>query len=255
MGVIGKIEFETANPKKEELIVVAGSKSHIAESFRTIRTNLSFAAPDTEKKTFIISSALPEEGKSLVSANLAVSFSQVEKKVLLVDCDLRKPRIYKIFDLERDGGLSEFLSGSSDLRIKDTSFENLKVVTSGVIPPNPAELLASKKMRNLLEKLREEFDMVIIDSAPILSAADSIEVAPLTNGVVMVIKAASTPIPSVQTAIDQISDVGGKVIGCILNNVDLEKEDYYYSYYRYYHHYYYYYDKGEKKKRKKRKLV
>lgn len=255
LGVIGKIEFEASNPKKDEL-VVASSKSHIAESFRTIRTNLSFAAPDTEKKTFIISSALPEEGKSLVSANLAVSFSQVEKKVLLLDCDLRRPRVYKIFDLEKDEGLSEFLSGSSELKIKDTSFENLKVITSGVIPPNPAELLASKKMQNLLEQLKEEFDMIIIDSAPILSAADSIEIAPHTNGVVMVIKAASTPIPSVQTAIDQISDVGGKVIGCILNNVDFEKEDYYYSYYRYYHHYYYYYDKeGKKKKRRKRKVV
>lgn len=250
LGIIGKIEFETANPKKEELIIVTESKSHIAESFRTIRTNLSFASPDTEKKTFIISSALPSEGKTLVSANLAVSFSQVEKKVLLLDCDLRRPRIHQIFNLERDEGLSEFLSGSSELKVKETRFPNLKVITSGVIPPNPAELLASKKMRNLLEQIKEEFDMIIIDSAPILSAADSIEIVPLTNGVVMVIKAASTPIPSVQTAIDQISDVGGKVIGCILNNVDLEKENYYYSYYRYYHHYYYYYDKGEKKKKR-----
>ena len=250
LGIIGKIEFETANPKKEELIIVTESKSHIAESFRTIRTNLSFASPDTEKKTFIISSALPSEGKTLVSANLAVSFSQVEKKVLLLDCDLRRPRIHQIFNLERNEGLSEFLSGSSELKVKETRFPNLKVITSGVIPPNPAELLASKKMRNLLEQIKEEFDMIIIDSAPILSAADSIEIVPLTNGVVMVIKAASTPIPSVQTAIDQISDVGGKVIGCILNNVDLEKENYYYSYYRYYHHYYYYYDKGEKKKKR-----
>jgi len=253
LGVVGRIEFLAENPRKEELIIASESKSHIAESFRTIRTNLSFAAPDTERKTFIVSSALPGEGKTLISANLAVSFSQVEKKVLLLDCDLRRPRVHELFGLERDKGLAEFLSGTSDLNIKDADFPNLKIITSGVIPPNPAELLASNRMKSFIEEMKDKFDMIIIDSAPILSAADSIEVAPLTNGVVMVAKAASTPIPSVQTAIDQIIDVGGKVIGCILNNVDLEKEDYYYSYYRYYHHYYYYYDKDEKKKKKRKK--
>ncbi len=173
-----------------------------------------------------------------------------------MDCDLRKPRVHTVFGLERDNGLAEFLGGTSDPKIKDTRFPNLKIITSGVIPPNPAELLASGKMKAFIEKMRSNFDMIIINSAPILAAADSIEVAPLTNGLVMVAKAASTPIPSIQTAIDQIMDVGGKVIGCILNNVDLEKEDYYYSHYRYYHHYYYYYDdQGKKKKKKKRRRL
>ena len=166
---------------------------------------------------------------------------------------MRKSRIHEIFGLERVDGLAEFLSGGSQLNIKDVDFENLKIITSGVIPPNPAELLASNRMKDLIEQIRDDFDLIIIDSAPILSAADTIEVAPLTNGVVMVAKAASTPIPSIQTAIDQIMDVGGRVVGCILNNVDLEKEDYYYSYYRYYHHYYYYYDKEERKKKGKKK--
>ncbi len=256
LGVVGRIEFVGENPKKEELIIDSESRSHIAESFRTIRTNLSFAAPDVERKIFIVSSALPGEGKTIISSNLAVAFSQVEKKVLLLDCDLRKPRVHTVFGLERDNGLAEFLGGTSDPKIKDTRFPNLKIITSGVIPPNPAELLASGKMKAFIEKMRSNFDMIIIDSAPILAAADSIEVAPLTNGLVMVAKAASTPIPSIQTAIDQIMDVGGKVIGCILNNVDLEKEDYYYSHYRYYHHYYYYYDdQGKKKKKKKRRRL
>ncbi len=252
LGIVGRIEFGSENPKKEELIVATDSKSHVAESFRSIRTNLSFASPDVEKKVFIISSALPAEGKTIISANLAISFSQLDTKVLLLDCDLRKPRVNEIFGIERNKGLSEFLSGASDLYIKDSKFPNLKIVTSGVIPPNPAELLASNRMKNFIENIRKDFDMVIIDSAPILSAADSIEVAPLTNGVVMVVKAGSTPIPSIQSAIDQIFDVKSKVIGCILNNVDLEKEDYYYSYYRYYHHYYYYYEGDKKKKKKKR---
>lgn len=255
LGVVGRIEFASENPKKEELIVSTDSRSHISESFRSIRTNLSFAAPDTERKAFIVGSALPEEGKTLVSANLAVSFSQVEKKVLLIDCDLKKPRMHELFGLERDRGLAEFLGGASGLNIKDANFAGLKIITSGIIPPNPAELLASKRMKELIDGMKAEFDILIIDSPPILSAADSVEIASLTDGVVMVVKAASTPIPSVQTAIDQIADVGGKVIGCILNSVDLEKEDYYYSYYRYYHHYYYYYDKDEKKKKRKTKKV
>ncbi len=246
LGIVGR-----SSDSEGELVVGSDSKSHIAESFRTIRTNLSFTLPDVEKKVFLISSALPSEGKTFICANLSAAFSQIGKKVLLIDCDLRKPRIHRIFEIEREDGLSEFLSGSnSNVNLKNSKFENLRIITSGIHPPNPSELLASQKMKKLIEDMRKEFDIIIIDSPPVLSASDSLEIAPITDGVVMVVKAGSTPIPSVQTAMTQISDVGAKIIGCILNNVDFQKEDYYYSYYRYYHHYYYYYEDGRKKKRR-----
>jgi len=180
LGVVGRFKHDPANPAKKEIIAHSEPKSNIAEGFRTIRTNLTFSCPDIEKKRFIITSALPEEGKSVAAANLAISFAQMGKRVLLLDADLRKPRIHNLFNLERSSGLSDFLAGRES-SFKKTEIPGLTVITAGAIPPNPAELLGSKKMSDLIEKTRGNFDTIILDSPPLLSVTDAAELAPLSG--------------------------------------------------------------------------
>ena len=241
LGVIGKFKADTPS---EEIIVHSNPKSYIAEGFRNIRTNLLFSSPDIEKKHILITSALPRDGKTLQAANIAVSFAQMGKKVLLIDGDMRKARIHEIFGLERSPGLSEYLAGKES-GPQPTEITGLEVFTAGRNSPNPAELLGSKRMKELLEseRAKDDFDMIIIDSPPVLSVADAAILSAVTDGVVLlVVNAGSTPRPAIQRAIQQLSDVEAKLIGCVLNDMDFEKESYYYSYYyrykKYYDHYY-----------------
>jgi capsular exopolysaccharide synthesis family protein len=187
---------------------------------------------------------LPQEGKTLLAANLAITFAQMGKKVLLVDSDLRKPRVHNLFNLERSSGLSEYLVGKES-SIRNTEISGLKIITSGTLPPNPAELLASQKMRDFVQKAKDSFDTIIFDSPPLLSVTDAAELAILSDGVVLIVKAGSTPIPTIQRGIQQLSEVGAKVLGCVLNDVDFERENYYYSHYQYYYQYYYQEEEGK----------
>ncbi len=244
LGVVGTIKSDSGNPAKKEIITYTDPRSNIAESFRTIRTNLSFSSPDVDQKRFLITSALPLEGKTIVAANLAITFAQMGKNVLLVDSDLRKPRIHNLFGLNRGAGLSDFLVGKES-SIKKTKVSGLNVFTCGTIPPNPAELLGSKKMRDFVEKIRENFEVVIFDSPPLLSVTDAAEIAPFLDGVVLVIKAGSTTRPAIQRSIQQLSELNVPIVGCILNDVDFEKEHYYYSPYQYYYQYYYEGEEGK----------
>ena len=186
----------------------------------------------------LVTSVLPLEGKTVLASNLAITFAKMGKNVLLIDADMRRPRIHTVFDLERDKGLSALLTGGESA-IKNTDIPGLKVITSGALPPNPAELLNSKKMQELIERAREQYDLIIIDSPPILSVTDPAILATFADGVVVTIRASSTPRPAIKKGIQQLSEVGGKVLGCVLNDVNFEKESYYYSNYRYYYHYYY----------------
>jgi len=248
LGVVGSFSTNSAGPKKKEIITQLEPKSTIAEAFRTIRTNLLFSSPDIEKKVLLITSVLPLEGKTVLASNLAITFATMGKNVLLIDADLRRPRIHTVFDLERTKGLSAFLTGGESL-IKNTDIPGLKVITSGALPPNPAELLNSKKMKEFLERARAQYDLIVIDSPPILSVTDPAILATFSDGVVVTIRASSTPRPPIKRGIQQLSEVGGKVLGCVLNDVNFEKESYYYSNYRYYYHYYYhsYGEEGDKK--------
>ena len=211
LGVVSKFKTDATG---DEIIVHSNPKSNVAEGFRTIRTNLLFSSPDIEKKCILITSALPRDGKSLQSTNIAVSFAQMGKKVLLIDADMRKARIHEIFSLERSPGLSEYLAGN-DLRPQPTEITGLEVLTAGRSCPNPSELLGSKRMKELLEseRAKDNFDMVIIDSPPILSVADAAILSVVTDGVVLVVNAGSTPMPAIQRAIQQLSDVEAKLIG------------------------------------------
>lgn len=246
LGVVGRFKKAAKNPAGGggELPAFSEPKSNISEGFRSLRTNLLFTSAESEKRVLLITSTATLEGKTVVAANLAVAFAQTGKKVLLIDADMRKPRIHGLFNLERSPGLSEALVGKEKLSsvINDTEISDLKVITCGTIPPNPAELLASKNMKVLIEEAKVYFDTIIIDSPPVMSVTDPVELATLSDGAVMIIKTASTPRPAIQMAIQQLSDVGAKVLGCVLNDVDFKREGYYYSYYQYYYKYSY----GEK---------
>jgi len=248
LGVVGSFYTNSTGPKKKEIITQVEPKSTIAEAFRTIRTNLLFSSPDIEKKVLLITSVLPLEGKTVLASNLAITFATMGKNVLLIDADLRRPRIHTVFDLERNKGLSALLTGGESL-IKNTDIPSLKVITSGTLPPNPAELLNSKKMKEIIERARAQYDLIIIDSPPILSVTDPVILATFSDGTVVTIRASSTPRPAIKKGIQQLSEVGGKVLGCVLNDVNFEKESYYYSNYRYYYHYYYHaYEEESSKK-------
>ncbi|MFH0813616.1 MAG: polysaccharide biosynthesis tyrosine autokinase, partial [Pseudomonadota bacterium] len=245
LGVVGRFKKDSDTSGKAELIAHFQPKSNFSEAFRTIRTNLLFSSPDNEKRVLLITSVLPLEGKTFLAANLAITFAQIGKKVLLIDADLRKPRIHTIFNLERSSGLSELLVGKEST-IHSVDIPELKVITAGTIPPNPAELLGSKKMKDLIEKAKDKFDAIVIDSPPLLSVTDAVEIATLSDGVIVIVRAESTPRPAIQRGIQHLTDVDAKVIGCVLNDVDFEKESYYYSYYHYYQYYYKYYGDEEK---------
>lgn len=245
LGVVGRFKKDSDTSGKAELIAQFQPKSNFSEAFRTIRTNLLFSSPDNEKRVLLITSVLPLEGKTFLAANLAITFAQIGKKVLLIDADLRKARIHTLFNLERSSGLSELLVGKEST-IHSVDIPELKVITAGTIPPNPAELLGSKKMKDLIEKAKDKFDTIVIDSPPLLSVTDAVEIATLSDGVIVIVRAESTPRPAIQRGIQVLTDVDAKVIGCVLNDVDFEKESYYYSYYHYYQYYYKYYGDEEK---------
>ncbi|HPD60158.1 MAG TPA: polysaccharide biosynthesis tyrosine autokinase [Thermodesulfobacteriota bacterium] len=238
LGVVGSFPTNVTDPKTKEMITQFEPKSTIAEAYRTIRTNILFSSPDIEKKVLLITSVLPIEGKTVLASNLAITFAKMGKNVLLIDADLRKSRIHTVFNLDRGKGLSALLAGGEST-VKDTDISNLKIITSGALPPNPAELLNSKKMKELIEQIRKQYDLIIIDSPPVLSVTDPAILATLSDGVVVTIRASSTPRPAIKRGIQQLLEVGGKVLGCVLNDVNFEKESYYYSNYRYYYHYYY----------------
>lgn len=246
LGVVGRFKKAAKNPAGGgELPAFSEPKSNISEGFRSLRTNLLFTSAESKKRALLITSTATSEGKTVVAANLAVAFAQIGEKVLLIDADMRKPRLHVLFNLERSPGLSEVLVGKEKLSsvINDTEISDLKVITCGAIPPNPAELLASKNMKVLIEEAKVYFDTIIIDSPPVMSVTDPVELATLSDGAVMIIKTASTPRPAIQMAIQQLSDVGARVLGCVLNDVDFRREGSYYSYYQYYYKYSY----GEKR--------
>jgi capsular exopolysaccharide synthesis family protein len=240
MGPLGRVALSKFVYRYgTELVALKEANSQTSEMLRSIRTNILFSASDKPKKAFLITSALPLEGKSFVISNLAVSLAQMKKKVLLVDCDLRKPRLHQIFNLEKLAGLTDILSGknSPESVFQDTEIEDLKLISCGTKPPNPAELLSSESMTELISNLRKEFDFILFDSPPIMSVTDAVVLATLVDGVVIVIKSGETPRFPIQQAIEQLSEVDARIVGAILNNMDFENRSYYYHYYKHYYNY------------------
>jgi len=212
--------------------------SQLAESFRALRTSLLFSTPeDKPLKTILVTSALPGEGKSFCSANLSWIFARLNEKVVLIDVDMRRPKINKMFNIEQTPGLSTYLTGNAKIDdiIHTVSKNNvsLSIIPSGAIVPNPTELLSSAKITALISELSLRFNRIILDSPPILIVADTSLLANMVDGVILLIKGAHTRLEAVLGSKKKIAESKGKVIGAVINNVLPEKEDsaYYYHYY------------------------
>ena len=227
---------------KKELIAHRDPKSPVSEVFRTLRTNIQFMNTNNKLKTLLVTSTLPNEGKSWVTANLAVTFAQAGKKVVLVDADMRKGRQYTIFEVSPRPGLSNYLSGfdsntgeeiSDDLAdyIQDTQVPNLYIIPAGNIPPNPSELLISTKMISLLDRLKEICDLVIIDGTPCELVTDSIILSRIVDSTVIVTAHKQTKKDDLQKIVTNIQNVGGKIAGIVLNKIPVSVKKYEQSYY------------------------
>ena len=225
-------------------------RSPVAEAYRTVRTNLSFSRPDNPPRTILVTSAVPQEGKTTTTANLAITLAQMGGKTLIVDSDLRRPAIRKVFNLESKEGLTDYLigKGALDALIRTTDIPNLYILPAGQIPPNPSEVLGSQRMKELVAELSRRFEMVFFDSPPVVAVTDAAVLSRYTDGVVLVVQSGATDREAVARAKTLLGNVQANLLGLVLNNIRIEST--YGSYhYRYYYHYY---DSEDGKKRKGR---
>lgn len=218
-----------------ELIVANNPKSGVAEAIKTIRTNLLFSSIDEPVKSILMTSSMSGEGKSFVSANLAVAFAQTGVKVLIVDCDLRRGRQHKIFNIDNEQGLSNLLLDDVDKNykkyIKKTRYENIYVLPMGIVPPNPSELLASAKNKQLAKTLKQKFDLVIYDGVPVGGLTDSVIMADLVDKIVIVSAYKVTPVEFLANTNKALEKFKDKIAGVILNKFPSSRDHYYSKYY------------------------
>lgn len=239
MPVVAKVfksDIGSKNNRKVELLAQKYPKSVVSESIKTLRTNLQFSSVDEDIKTILITSSIPGEGKSFISANLAISFAQTDKKVLIVDCDMRKGRQHRIFKLSNSKGLSNLLiddmTNYKDY-INKTSVDGVSVITRGTVPPNPSELLNSKKNADLIRVLKAKYDVIIYDGVPCNGLPDSIIMSKLVDKVLIVSSDSMTPKSVLESTKKQLESVNAPVAGDVLNNVNRKNSTYgkYYGYY------------------------
>ncbi|MBS4200607.1 CpsD/CapB family tyrosine-protein kinase [Bacillus sp. FJAT-49732] len=222
----------TLQSGRRKLISKVNPKSPVSEQYRTIRTNIQFSAVDEEIRTIMVTSSGPAEGKSTTAGNLAVVFAQQGKRVLLVDADMRKPTVHYTFGMNNAYGLTNLLTKQMELNeaVKTTDVSTLDILTSGPIPPNPAELLSSKGMGEFFNLAKKEYDTIIFDTPPVLAVTDAQVLANKCDGTILVISSGKTEIESAQKTKDLLTAAKAKVLGVVLNNKKMEKHDYYYYY-------------------------
>ena len=226
---------KTAVPR---LVVTEDPRSFPAEAYRVLRTNLHYANPDAPLRRVLVTSTGSGEGKSTTVSNLGVTLAQTERSVLLLDADLRRPTLHEIFKMKPSPGLTSYLAGDSLLEatISKTGIPSLSIMPSGPIPPNPAELLASRRMRDLLEAVSERYDIVLLDTPPVLAVTDACVLASFTDGVIFVAGSGKIPKTAMQRARDQIVAAQGRILGVVVNQFEARGGD---GYSRSYYHRYY----------------
>ena len=232
---------------KETTILNENSKFHISEAYKTLRTNILFSTRNTGCKLYAVTSAIPGEGKTTTAINIAISFAQTEKKVIIIDSDLRKPKLHKYFDLENKVGLSNVLSGVYDGNdkkyIQKTNVKNLDLISSGHVPPNPIELLSSDNMKELLKSLEETYDFVILDTPPVNIVSDALVLSDMVTGYIMVARSNYTEYDALNVAMSNFELADIKPLGVVLNDFNKKQTIFsrggkykyktYYNYYRY----------------------
>lgn len=224
---------------KKEIITFRNPKSPVSEVFRTLRTNIQFMNVNKKLKTLLVTSTLPVEGKSWVTSNLAITFAQAGKKVVLIDADMRKGRQYSIFGVTPQPGLANYLANSSEndnmdkigKYIQNTEVEGLFLISAGSVPPNPSELLSTLQMINLLNKLSEVFDIVIVDAPPCELVTDAILLSRVVDSTIVVAAHKQTKKANLQKTIKSIRNVGGNIGGVVLNKTPIDNKKYEKSYY------------------------
>lgn len=226
-----KKELDTTSMEKGiYLVTVAKPKSVDTEQFNTIRTNITYSSADQKYKSIMITSSTASEGKSTISANIAASFAKQGMRVLLVDADLRRPTIQATFGIADTKGLTNFLTDRTfDINevLYETTVDNLYVMPSGPVPPNPSELIGSKRMETLQKALEKNFDLVIYDAPPVLSVTDAQLIAARVDGTILVVRQNVANKNAVNDAVAALNHVSGKIIGTVLNDVKLETNGYY----------------------------
>ncbi len=252
LGVIARHELDNG-----DLITLIEPRSPISEAFRSLRTNLQFASVDKPLRTLLVTSPSPADGKTTIVANLGVVIAQSGRKVAVVDADMRRPMVQVRLKLPNRYGLSSlFVSKKLDLNgtLQQTGTENLFALTTGAIPPNPAELLGSEKMNEILGEIGKIVDVIIIDSPPVIAVTDSAILANRVDGVLLVVKPGQTKMEAARQAVEQLKRAGANLFGVVLNDVNFSRSRYSYYHYRgYYYSYHYYTDGSGKKKEKHRK--
>lgn len=234
-------ETDLENSPSHEFLMHMKNKSNISEAFKALRTRIQFAKlEDKPLKSILVTSSIPSEGKTTVSVNLAGSFALTGKKTLILDCDLRKPRVHSLFNLERYPGLSDYLFSNCTLEeiTRKTELENLSVISAGTIPPNPSEILGSAQMKKFMQKLEDIYDIIIVDSPPFLSVTDSEILYNITDGAILVAQSNKTIKQALFTTYTRLTNVNKhNLLGVVLNNFKYKSSyGYYYNYYYYYYH-------------------
>jgi capsular exopolysaccharide synthesis family protein len=250
LGIVTRHDIE------EKPVTSTQPRSAVSEAFRSLRTNIQFASVDHPIRTLLVTSPSPEDGKSTVAANLAVILAQSGREVVLVDADLRRPRVHKVFGLPNRQGISGLFVQPKlvlDGTLQSTQVPGLSAVTSGELPPNPAELLGSEKMSEIFQILLEEKDVLVIDTPPVLAVTDAAVLAPRVDGVILVVKPGTTKFMACKQAVDQLERVGARILGLVLNDVEVKRSGYKYAYYQgYYHTYHRYYGNDASPQKAKR---
>jgi capsular exopolysaccharide synthesis family protein len=245
LGPVPNFGNQEENIPYPELVLDNDPKSQASEAYRAIRTAILFSSPDRSPRTLLITSAGEKEGKTITTINIGAAMAQAGQKVLILDCDMRKPRINKIFNDKNERGLSNILVGEGDWdkSIQSTPIKNLEYIPSGPIPPNPSELLGSDRMRALIQDVTQGYDRVLMDCSPLGAVTDPVVLSRFVEGVVLVIKAGNTSRDLLTTMLARLKDVQARILGAVLNDIKVGRDGYYYHSY--------YGDDGEKKKRNK----